>query len=64
MLHPDDLIPLVNLVKANQTSDMYVKEDGEGMSLACALLLWLGLVYLNYAFVQCSPCFLSNNANM
>ncbi|KAH7048604.1 yeats family-domain-containing protein [Linnemannia elongata] len=29
MLHPDDLIPLVNLVKANQTSDMYVKEDGE-----------------------------------
>ncbi|KAF9996738.1 hypothetical protein BGZ80_003352 [Entomortierella chlamydospora] len=29
-LDADDLIDLVKLVKANQTSDMYVKEDGEG----------------------------------
>ncbi|KAF9112652.1 hypothetical protein BGX27_002997 [Mortierella sp. AM989] len=28
-LEADDLIDLVKLVKANQTSDMYVKEDGE-----------------------------------
>lgn len=29
-LEPDDLVELVKLVKANQTADMYVKEDGEG----------------------------------
>ncbi|KAF9350089.1 hypothetical protein BGX26_011681 [Mortierella sp. AD094] len=29
LLEADDLIDLVKLVKANQTSDMYVKEDGE-----------------------------------
>ncbi|KAF9276589.1 hypothetical protein BGZ68_009912 [Mortierella alpina] len=28
-LEPDDLVELVKLVKANQTADMYVKEDGE-----------------------------------
>ncbi|KAG0298867.1 hypothetical protein BGZ98_010441 [Dissophora globulifera] len=28
-LQADDLLDLVKLVKANQTSDMYVKEDGE-----------------------------------
>ncbi|CAO3574858.1 unnamed protein product [Mortierella alpina] len=28
-LEPDDLVELVTLVKANQTADMYVKEDGE-----------------------------------
>ena len=44
MLHPDDLIPLVNLVKANQTSDMYVKEDGEGMYSECFC------VFVTYAF--------------
>ncbi|KAF9351999.1 hypothetical protein BGX26_010096 [Mortierella sp. AD094] len=29
LLQPEDLVELVQLVKANQTSDMYVKEDGE-----------------------------------
>ncbi|KAF9584591.1 hypothetical protein BGW38_005906, partial [Lunasporangiospora selenospora] len=29
MLRTDDLVELVNLVKANQTSEMYIKEDGE-----------------------------------
>ncbi|KAI1312980.1 hypothetical protein EDD11_002801 [Mortierella claussenii] len=29
LLQADDLLDLVKLVKANQTSDMYVKEDGE-----------------------------------
>lgn len=64
MLHPDDLIPLVNLVKANQTSDMYVKEDGEGMQFeicfACVILQWLVLIYVDYAFGQCTPCILPN----
>ncbi|KAF9179439.1 hypothetical protein BGZ51_006922 [Haplosporangium sp. Z 767] len=31
LLQPDDLIELVQLVKANQTADMYVKEDGEDL---------------------------------
>ncbi|KAF9571475.1 hypothetical protein EC968_000506 [Mortierella alpina] len=29
LLQPEDLVELVQLVKANQTSEMYVKEDGE-----------------------------------
>ncbi|KAG0285687.1 hypothetical protein BGZ98_005363, partial [Dissophora globulifera] len=29
LLQPEDLVDLVQLVKANQTADMYVKEDGE-----------------------------------
>ncbi|KAF9360470.1 hypothetical protein BGX34_007758, partial [Mortierella sp. NVP85] len=29
LLQPEDLVELVQIVKANQTSDMYVKEDGE-----------------------------------
>ncbi|KAI8595586.1 yeats family-domain-containing protein [Dissophora ornata] len=29
LLQPEDLVELVQLVKANQTADMYVKEDGE-----------------------------------
>lgn len=29
-LDAEDLMELVKLVKANQTADMYVKEDGEG----------------------------------
>ncbi|KAI1297738.1 hypothetical protein EDD11_006995 [Mortierella claussenii] len=29
LLQPEDLVELVQLVKTNQTSDMYVKEDGE-----------------------------------
>ncbi|KAF8937569.1 hypothetical protein BGZ58_002482 [Dissophora ornata] len=33
LLQADDLVDLVKLVKANQTSDMYVKEDGEGTDL-------------------------------
>lgn len=30
LLQPEDLLELVKLVKANQTPDMYVLEDGEG----------------------------------
>ncbi|KAG0246439.1 hypothetical protein BGX31_002093 [Mortierella sp. GBA43] len=29
LLQPEDLVELVQLVKANQTADMYVREDGE-----------------------------------
>jgi len=30
-LETEDLLELVSMVKANQTSDMYILEDGEGM---------------------------------
>ncbi|KAF9903546.1 hypothetical protein BX616_001596 [Lobosporangium transversale] len=29
LLQPEDLVELVQIIKANQTADMYVKEDGE-----------------------------------
>jgi len=37
-LDAEDLMELVKLVKANQTADMYVKEDGEGKSISGKLI--------------------------
>jgi len=42
-LQASDLIEVIKMVKANQTSEMYVREDGEGNEQTIRLFLFFAL---------------------